>query len=356
MFRIVIVGGGSAGWMCAAALTRALHPEHYAVTLIESDEIGTVGVGEATLPHIRMFNDMLGLNEAQFMRHTQATFKLGIEFRDWSQPGEVYIHPFGTFGEPWGGVDFQHHWVRARQAGLQTAPFQEYSYCVAACRRDAFEFPNLDTESIRSTYAYAYHFDASLYAEFLRQWALARGVRRIEGQVAEVALHAENGSIAQLTLKTGMRIAGDLFVDCSGFRSLLLGGALKVKWEDWSPWLPCDRALAVPCERAGELTPYTRSTAQSAGWIWRIPLQHRTGNGYVFASRFISEDRARQTLLGALDARREVNRNCCVSAPVAAFACGNATASASGWPAVFSSRWSRPAFFSSRRRCSICSG
>ena len=299
--QIVIVGGGSAGWMCAAAMARFLHPARYGVTLIESDEIGTVGVGEATLPHIKTFNDMLGINEAQFMRQTQATFKLGIEFRNWGRPGDRYIHPFGTFGERWRGVDFQHHWLRARQAGQAVAPFQSYSYAIAACRDNAFEFPSQDGKSIRSTYAYAYHFDAGLYADFLRQWALARGVRRIEGQVGDVALDAQSGNIAALTLKAGAKIEGDFFVDCTGFRSLLLGNTLDVKWEDWSQWLPCDRALAVPCERSGELTPYTRSTAQAAGWIWRIPLQHRTGNGYVFCSRFINEERARDTLLGALD-------------------------------------------------------
>ncbi len=299
--RIVIVGGGSAGWMCAAALARVLHPARYNITLIESDEIGTVGVGEATLPHIKTFNDLLGIDEARFMRDTQATFKLGIEFRNWGRTGDRYIHPFGVFGEPWGGVDFQHHWMRAKQAGHEIAPFQEYSYAIAACRRNAFEFPNTDSKSIRSTYAYAYHFDAGLYATFLRTWATQRGVRRIEGQVAHIEQHAESGDIETLTLKSGEKIAGDLFVDCTGFRSLLLGTTLKVPWEDWNQWLPCDRALAVPCDRAGEFTPYTRSTSQTGGWIWRIPLQHRTGNGYVFSSRFLGEDQARETLLGALD-------------------------------------------------------
>ncbi|HEY5810365.1 MAG TPA: tryptophan halogenase family protein [Povalibacter sp.] len=299
--RIVIVGGGTAGWMSAAAFARVLHPARYSVTLIESDEIGTVGVGEATLPHIRTFNDLLGVDEAQFMRHTHGTFKIGIEFRNWGREGDRYIHPFGVFGEPWGGVEFQHHWVRARLAGQPVAPFQEYSYAVAACRGNAFEFPNLDLKSIRSTYSYAYHFDASLYADFLRKWAIQQGVRRIEGQVRDIALHGTDGDIESLTLKSGVQVNGDLFVDCSGFRSLLLGDKLETQWEDWSHWLPCDRALAVPCERASEFTPYTRSTAQTGGWTWRIPLQHRTGNGYVFSSNFISEEQARKTLLNAMD-------------------------------------------------------
>ena len=297
--NIVIVGGGSAGWMSAAALVRALQPGRYRITLIESDEIGTVGVGEATLPHIKTFNDQLGIDEAQFMRETRATFKLGIEFRNWGQPGDRYIHPFGVFGEPWGGVDFQHHWIRARQLGQQVAPIQEYSYAIAACRRNAFEFPPLDRKSVRSTYAYAYHFDAGLYADFLRRWAIGRGVRRIEGQVRDIGFD-ESGAIESLTLQSGVRIEGELFIDCTGFRSLLLGSKLGVPWEDWSHWLPCDRALAVPCERAGEFTPYTRSTAQTGGWIWRIPLQHRTGNGYVYGSQFISDDEAAAKLIARL--------------------------------------------------------
>jgi tryptophan halogenase len=300
-FRIVIVGGGTAGWMCAAAMARVLHPARYQVTLIESDEIGAVGVGEATLPHIKTFNDLLGINEAEFMRETQATFKLGIEFCNWRRTGDRYIHPFGVFGEPWGGVDFQHHWLRAKQAGRVVAPFQEYSYAIAACRANAFEFPNTDGKSIRSTYAYAYHFDAVLYADFLRRWAMARGIARVEGQVQDIHLHGESGHIESLTLKSGQKVVGDFFIDCTGFRSLLLGKTLQSLWEDWSGWLPCDRALAVPSERAADFTPYTRSTAQVAGWIWRIPLQHRTGNGYVFCSRYASEDDARRTLLNTIE-------------------------------------------------------
>ncbi len=299
--HIVIVGGGSAGWMCAAAAAQVLHPQRYSLTLIESDEIGTVGVGEATLPALRDFNEMLGLNEAQFMRETQGTFKLGIEFRGWDRAGGSYLHPFGSFGELWGGVEFQHFWLRARASGLTPPPFEEFCVAARACARNAFDFPSATT--VHSTfYGYAYHFDAGLYADFLRRWGMARGVNRIEGQVVDVAL-TERGDIGTLTLKSGQKIAGDFFVDCSGFRSLLLGERLQVPWEDWTPWLPCDRAWAVPCERSDDFTPYTRSTAQQGGWTWRIPLQHRTGNGHVFSTRFVSEDEARHTLLGALDGR-----------------------------------------------------
>jgi tryptophan 7-halogenase len=300
-FRVVVVGGGTAGWMSAAGIRRRLDPKDYTVTLIESDDIGTVGVGEATLPHIKIFNDMLGIDEAQFMRETRATFKLGIQFRDWDQPGDCYIHPFGAFGEPWGGVEFQHHWLRGQREGHQRYLLEDFSYSVVAARNNAFEFPNEDSKSIRSTYSYAYHFDAGLYAAYLRSWAMERGVRRIEGQVCDVSRHPTTGDLKDLTLKSGEHVAGDLFIDCSGFRSLLLGSVMGVAWQDWTHWLPCDRALAVPCKRVGALTPYTRSTARQAGWIWRIPLQHRTGNGYIFSSQFIDDGAARDTLLSGLD-------------------------------------------------------
>lgn len=299
--RIVIVGGGTAGWMSAAALSRQLPAWQYTITLVESDEIGTVGVGEATLPHFKLFNAMLGIDEAQFMRETRATFKLGIEFCGWDRPDDRYVHPFGAFGEPWGGVEFQHHWLRLRQVGGMDYPLGDYSYAVAAARSNVFEFPNEDEKSIRSTYSYAYHFDAGLYAAFLRLWAVERGVRRIEGQVQHVGRDAATGDLTELTLKSGECIAGDLFIDCSGFRSLLLGGVLGVQWQDWTHWLPCDRAFAVPCERNGPLTPYTRATARDAGWVWRIPLQHRVGNGYVFSSQFISDDEARESVLAGLE-------------------------------------------------------
>ena len=300
--KVVILGGGTAGWMCAAALSKLLPARDYQLSLIESEEIGTVGVGEATLPHIKTFNDTLGIDEAQFMRETQGTVKLGIEFVGWDRPGDRYIHPFGTFGEPWAGLDFQHHWARARTAGIEVADLHDYSFAIAACRNMAFELPNEDPKSIRATYAYAYHFDAGLYAAFLRRWAVARGVTRIEGQVVDVARNPTTGDVTQLTLKSGEQVTGDLFIDCSGFRSLLLGQTMGVAWHDWSDWLPCDRAFAVPSARTDPLLPFTRATAQEAGWTWRIGLQHRTGNGYVFSTRFTDEDRAREVLLGALDA------------------------------------------------------
>jgi tryptophan halogenase len=302
-YRVVILGGGTAGWMTAAALARRLPRDAYSITLIESDEIGTVGVGEATLPHIRQFNDMLGLDEAAFMRATQATFKLGVEFRDWNRPGDRYLHPFGAFGEPWGGVEFQHHWLRLRAVGRTTAPFQAYSYACAAARADAFDFPNEDPASIRSTYSYAYHFDSSRYAAYLRDWATARGVQRIEGRVDTVEQHGEAGTIEALQLQSGRRIAGDLFVDCSGFRSLLLGETLGIGWDDWRHWLPCDRALAVACHHGpgDAITSYTRATARPLGWQWRIALQHRIGYGYIFSSEFAEQDAVAQALLASLD-------------------------------------------------------
>ncbi len=298
--RVVIVGGGTAGWMCAAALVRLLDPARYTLRLIESDDIGTVGVGEATLPHLKRFNEVLGLNEREVMRATQATFKLGIEFAGWGRAIDRYIHPFGTFGESWGGLDFQHHFTHALQSGLSPGAFQSWSFAVEACRAGRFEFPDEDVNSIRSTYDYAYHFDAGLYARYLRRWATARGVVRHEGEIVEVALAPDSGRIEAVTLKSGTRIAGDIFVDCSGFRALLLGN-LGAQWEDWTHWLPCDRAWALPSERTEDFPPYTRATAQTAGWTWRIPLQHRTGNGYVFSSAFTGEDQARETLLSTVD-------------------------------------------------------
>ncbi len=298
--EIVIVGGGTAGWMCASGLASLIKANICRVTLIESEEIASVGVGEATLPHMKEFNDHVGINEVDMMQKTNATLKLGIEFVDWGFEGSSYIHPFGTFGEKIGGVDFHQQWARVKQTG-DVESIEAFSYAIQACRKNRFEFPVDNPAEINSTYSYAYHFDASLYAKYLRQFAEARGLKRVEGKITDVNLHPDTGYISSVTMESGKVISGDYFIDCSGFRSLLMGKAMQMQFEDWSPWLVCDRALAVPCERVEILTPYTRSTAKAAGWQWRIPLQHRTGNGYVFSSQYISEDEAASSLLKDLD-------------------------------------------------------
>jgi tryptophan halogenase len=298
--RVLVVGGGTAGWMTAAALSRLLPPKRVSLRLIESAEIGTVGVGEATVPHIRFFNARLGFDEADFMARTRATFKLGIEFRDWRRPGDSYIHPFGAFGRDLAGVSFHHHWLRARQAGLADA-LENYSLPILAARRGKFAHPAADLSSPLSTYSYAYQFDAGLYAAYLREFAEARGVVRSEGKIVDVDLNGANGFVEAATLESGERITADLFIDCSGFRGLLIEQALGAGYEDWTHWLPCDRAYAAPCGSAGPLMPFTRATARESGWIWRIPLQHRVGNGHVYASDFCSDDQALSSLLAQLE-------------------------------------------------------
>nr|WP_280742302.1 tryptophan 7-halogenase [Sphingomonas jejuensis] len=298
----MIVGGGTAGWMTAAALAHKLADTGIAVTLVESEEIGTVGVGEATVPHIRHFNASLGFDEAHFMSETQATFKLGIEFRNWGRIGDSYIHPFGVFGAPIDGAEFHHHWVRLHHAG-QAAPFDHYSLPCEMARTSRFAHPSTDPASPLSTFSYAYQFDALLYARYLRRYAEGRGVRRTEGRVVSVDRSEDSGDVAAVRLADGRVLAADFFVDCSGFRGLLIEGALGAGYEDWSHWLPCDRAVAVPCERRPDsgITPYTRATALAAGWAWRIPLRHRTGNGHVYSSRFTDDDAAEAALLAELD-------------------------------------------------------
>jgi tryptophan halogenase len=297
---VVILGGGTAGWMAAAGLVSFLPRGSYRLRLIESEEIGTVGVGEATLPQMKNFNDAIGIDEADMMRATNATFKLGIQFVDWGFNGSRYIHPFGMHGPAGEGHAFRHRWLRALRHGLET-DIQDFSLAIVAAEENRFDFPDRGKNTLKSTFDYAYHFDASLYAAYLRQLAESRGVARTEGKVQTVERNPETGNVDALVMETGERIAGDFFIDCSGFRSLLLGNTLGIGWEDWSKWLPCDRAWAVPSERASDFTPYTRSTAMEAGWRWRIPLQHRTGNGYVFSSNFIDEQHAADSLLRELD-------------------------------------------------------
>ncbi len=285
--------------MAASAFARFLGPA-YDIRLVESDEIGTVGVGEATIPAIQLFNQSLGIDEAEFIRATQGSFKLGIEFTDWLAPGHRYIHAFGQVGRPLGLLPFHHYWLRHHQKG-GTSSLWDYSPSALAASENRFARPIEKPGSLPSGVAYAYHFDAGLYAQFLRRYAEARGVIRTEGQVIDVSLAPETGFVESVKLASGEAVAGDLFIDCSGFRGLLIEQALQSGYEDWSNYLPCDRALAVPCASADPLTPYTRSTAREAGWQWRIPLQHRTGNGYVYCSDFISDAEATDTLMSNLD-------------------------------------------------------
>ena len=301
-FTIVIAGGGTAGWMTAAALGHLLDG-NFRIRLIESEDIGTVGVGEATIPQIRLFNTALGLDEDAFVRATQGTFKLGIEFAGWTRPGERYMHAFGAIGRDVGLVAFQHYWLRARGAGM-AGPLADYSLNEIAARGGKMHRGAPVTAATVPAMPYAFHFDAALYAAYLRRFAETRGVERTEGRIAEVS-RAGDGDVASLTLASGEVVAGDLFVDATGFRGRLIEEALGTGYIDWSHWLPCDRAVAVPCARAGELLPYTRATAHEAGWQWRIPLQHRTGNGRVYCSGATRDEAAAAGLLANLDGAAE---------------------------------------------------
>ena len=302
--RIVIVGGGTAGWMAAAAFSKVLN-ESYRIELVESDEIGTIGVGEATIPNIKHFNAALEIDENEFLRATQGTFKLGIEFVNWGAIGDRYTHGFGKIGQELNGLSFHHYWLRLRKEG-HTKSLDPYSINTVAPHHAKFmrardDMPNSPLGDL----ANAFHFDASLYARYLRGYAEKRGVRRTEGKVVQVLQHEDSGQssghIRAVVLESGATIEGDFFIDCSGIRGLLIEQTLKAGYHDWRHWLPCDRAVAVPCASAYPLLPITRATAHRAGWQWRIPLQHRIGNGHVFSSSFMSDDEATSILLGNLD-------------------------------------------------------
>ncbi|GAA6205648.1 tryptophan halogenase family protein [Thalassotalea sp. SU-HH00458] len=291
--KIVIVGGGTAGWMTAATLAKVLGQNYGEIQLIESDAIGTVSVGEATIPQITLFNRILGIDENDFIKKTKGTFKLGIEFIDWTKKGGGYMHPFGNHGKGMDAIQFHHYWLKMNQLG--TVPdLEAYSLAAVAARQGRFMRPQNMGNSPLSEINYAFHFDATLYADYLRDYSTTRGVKRTEGKVVDVLLRNSDGFIDSIKLESGERIEGDLFVDCTGFKGLLIEGALKTGFIDWSDELPCDSAVAMPCmaKEPENLKPFTQSTAQKVGWTWRIPLQHRIGNGYVYSSKYLSDDEA----------------------------------------------------------------
>jgi tryptophan 7-halogenase len=298
--RIAILGGGTAGWMAAAALSRTLQNTGVTIDLIESDEIGIIGVGEATVPDIQAFNAFLGLDQAEFMRECQATFKLGIEFIDWGELGRRYMHPFTAYGVDPGRRQFQRLYIKhalAAQARGQTLSFDDYNLGSIASRTGRFCLPAQTRPSPAGTLNYAFHFDAALYARYLRTYAESRGVRRTEGKVVSVEQNQDSGFIESVTLASGIKIAADFFVDCSGFAGVIIERTLRTGYEEWGHWLPCDRAIALPTASVEPPVPYTRSTADLAGWMWRIPLQSRVGNGYVYSSRHLSDHEAEIRLM-----------------------------------------------------------
>jgi len=287
--------------MTAAALARVLGPR-LSITLIESAEIGIVGVGEATIPAISQFNKLLKIDENDFLRQTQGTFKLGIEFVNWWEKGHAYMHAFGPMGRDLAYIPFHHYWLKENGPGEQAGSLWDYSFNWLAAKQARFARVERIADTPLAGLTWAFHFDASLYAAYLSRFAQGMGVRKVEGIIAEVLLEPERGDVRALRLKDGREIPGELFIDCTGFRGLLIEQALNTGFEDWSHWLPCDRALAVPSAHTSPLLPHTRSTALDAGWQWRIPLQHRTGNGHVYCSAQMSDDRARELLLANLDA------------------------------------------------------
>lgn len=321
---VVVVGGGTAGWISASLLAKILG-KTINIKLIESDSIGIVGVGEATIPPIINFNNALGFDEQEFLRETQGTIKLGIQFENWNKQGDSYMHAFGNIGKDFPFCSFHHCWVRSQQLGIES-DFWDFSLNYQAAIKNKFhKLDKIESANLPGL-AYAYHFDASLYAQYLRKYSEENGVQRQEGIVASTTLNPDTGYIESLVMENGEIIAGDFFIDCSGFRGLLIEQALNTGYEDWTHWLPCDRAVAVQTKSSGEITPYTRSIAHDAGWQWKIPLQHRTGNGLVYCSKYLSEQDAKQRLLDNLDGeplsdprvipfrtgrrRKQWNRNC----------------------------------------------
>ena len=296
---VVIVGVGTAGWMAAAGLVKFLENLDIAVRLVESDQIATVGVGEATIPPILDFLRQLGIDETEIVREIKATYKLGIAFKDWTRPGDFYFHPFAPTGTGIGSVSFPTYWLKMFLAG-KAGRLEDYSIQAQAAILGKFAKPQHGPNTPLNKITYAFHFDASLFARYLRRFAEKRGVERIAGTVTDVALRGEDGFIESVRMQDGSRVEGDLFIDCSGFQGVLIEKALQAGYEDWTRWLPCDRAFAVPVERTGALPSYTLATARDVGWQWSIPLQHRMGNGYVYSSGFLDDETARRTLMDNL--------------------------------------------------------
>ena len=311
--NVVIVGGGTAGWMTASLIVKTLGKD-LNITLVESDKIGIIGVGEATIPPIVNFNNAIGIDETAFIRATQATIKLGIEFNNWHRNGDNYMHAFGNIGKKFPFSDFHHFWLKAQQlesnktdnnsdGKIDSNSFWDFSLNYQAAKHNKFApLRNIPNTNLPGT-AHAYHFDAGLYANFLKDHATSMGVKRIEGIISQVTQHRESGFIESVILENGTCISGDLFIDCSGLAALLIEKTLSTGYEDYSHWLPCDRAVAVPCDKTEPTEPYTRSTAHKAGWQWRIPLQHRTGNGLVYSSKHMSDDQAKALLLNNIDGK-----------------------------------------------------
>ncbi|WP_242117365.1 tryptophan halogenase family protein [Sphingomonas lacusdianchii] len=299
--QIVVLGGGSAGWMAAAALATYLG-RGISVRLVESEEVGIVGVGESSVPHMKTFNsETLGIDERDFVTRTNSTFKLGIRFTDWGRVGNDYIHGFGTIGRGLGPLPFHQLWLKRFLAG-RAGPLGDYSLQTVAAPAGKFQWSG-PPDTPLADIAYAYHLDAVLYARFLRELAERRGVERIEGKVVRVEQDGGSGHVQAIVLDDGQRIDGEFFIDCSGFRGVLIEQTLKTGYLDWRHWLPCDRAFAVPSASVGPPTPYTEAAARPAGWQWRIPLQHRVGNGYVYSSAYESDEQAIATLLGTLQGK-----------------------------------------------------
>jgi len=293
--KVVIAGGGTAGWITAAALSHQMG-KLLDITLVESQEIGTIGVGEATIPPMRTFHRLIGINEQEFMRATNATFKLGIHFENWKQIGEKYFHSFGVTGKQTVITDFIHFWLRGRELGIANE-FGDYCLEFKAALEHRFSFNN------QTQLNYAFHLDAGRYAAFLRERSEARGVKRVEGKIAEVQQHPDTGFIASLKMDSGQEIPGDLFIDCTGMRGLLIEQTLQTGFEEWTQWLPCESAIAIQTESTVPPVPYTKSIAHHAGWRWQIPLQHRVGNGIVFSSQHMSDDEATNMLISSVDGK-----------------------------------------------------